>query len=232
MPTHAEMHELCAVSWISKRTERAKIHPPAQGTDHVRHPHRAGGVASVANQIARNFGAIVFAAGSPASRAAVERLHATFIDSRAEPASDYVRRLTNDHGFDHRQWIVHVSLENLLPSRRRGLFRCRFRLFVLMRRSPHTTTTASATMSNSRPRSSRCGYGGITASNAGARQAAPRCRPAQVATAAQARRHGLSTNQRVAHWPGSSHLGTRFKVATDTTVENGLLPSADDARTL
>jgi KUP system potassium uptake protein len=37
---------------------------------------------------------------------------------------------------DHRQWIVHVSLENLLPSRRMGLLRrLRFRLFALMRRN-------------------------------------------------------------------------------------------------
>ena len=37
---------------------------------------------------------------------------------------------------DHRKWIVHVSLENLLPSRRMGLLRrLRFRLFVLMRRN-------------------------------------------------------------------------------------------------
>lgn len=37
---------------------------------------------------------------------------------------------------DHRQWIVHASLENLLPSRHLGLFRhLRFRLFVMMRRN-------------------------------------------------------------------------------------------------
>jgi KUP system potassium uptake protein len=37
---------------------------------------------------------------------------------------------------DHRQWIVHVSLENLLPSHRMGVLRrLRFRLFVLMRRN-------------------------------------------------------------------------------------------------
>ena len=35
---------------------------------------------------------------------------------------------------DHRQWIVHVSLENLLPARQMGLAgRLRFRLFVLLR---------------------------------------------------------------------------------------------------
>jgi NADPH2:quinone reductase len=60
----------------------------------------AGGVGSVAIQIARTFGASVFATGSPASRAVIERIGATFIDYRAETAPDYVRRLTNDRGFD------------------------------------------------------------------------------------------------------------------------------------
>jgi NADPH:quinone reductase-like Zn-dependent oxidoreductase len=60
----------------------------------------AGGVGSAAVQIARNFGAIVFATGSPASRPAIEQLGATFVDYRAEAASDYVRRLTNGQGFD------------------------------------------------------------------------------------------------------------------------------------
>jgi KUP system potassium uptake protein len=35
---------------------------------------------------------------------------------------------------DRRQWIVHVSNENLLPSRAMGLFKqARFRLFLLLR---------------------------------------------------------------------------------------------------
>jgi KUP system potassium uptake protein len=35
---------------------------------------------------------------------------------------------------DRRQWVVHVSQENLLPSRRMGLLkRLRFRLFILLR---------------------------------------------------------------------------------------------------
>jgi KUP system potassium uptake protein len=35
---------------------------------------------------------------------------------------------------DRRQWVVHVSQENLLPSRRMGLLRrLRFRLFLFLR---------------------------------------------------------------------------------------------------
>jgi NADPH:quinone reductase-like Zn-dependent oxidoreductase len=60
----------------------------------------AGGIGSVAIQIARNFGAIVFATGSAASRAAIERPGATFIDYRAETPEAYVARLTSNQGFD------------------------------------------------------------------------------------------------------------------------------------
>jgi NADPH2:quinone reductase len=59
----------------------------------------AGGVGHVAVQLARAFGAEVFATGSMHSRAVIERLGATFID-RSEPVSDYVRRLTEGRGFD------------------------------------------------------------------------------------------------------------------------------------
>jgi NADPH2:quinone reductase len=59
----------------------------------------AGGVGHVAVQLARAFGATVFATGSAHSRSVIERLGATFID-RSEPVSDYVLRLTNGRGFD------------------------------------------------------------------------------------------------------------------------------------
>jgi NADPH2:quinone reductase len=59
----------------------------------------AGGVGHVAVQIARAFGAEVFATGSAHSCAIIERLGATFID-RSEPVSDYVLRLTGGRGFD------------------------------------------------------------------------------------------------------------------------------------
>jgi NADPH2:quinone reductase len=59
----------------------------------------AGGVGQMAIQIARARGAVTFGVGSPSSRAAIEGLGATFVD-RAEPASDYVARLTGGRGFD------------------------------------------------------------------------------------------------------------------------------------
>jgi NADPH2:quinone reductase len=59
----------------------------------------AGGVGHVALQLARAFGAEVFATGSAHSRAVIERLGSTFIE-RNEPVADYVLRLTGGRGFD------------------------------------------------------------------------------------------------------------------------------------
>jgi len=59
----------------------------------------AGGVGHIAIQLARHFGAKVFATGSRHSRTVIERLGATFID-RSEPVADYVLRLTGGRGFD------------------------------------------------------------------------------------------------------------------------------------
>jgi NADPH2:quinone reductase len=59
----------------------------------------AGGVGSVALQIARSFGAQIFGTGSAHSREVIEGFGATFID-RTEPVPDYVARLTDGRGFD------------------------------------------------------------------------------------------------------------------------------------
>jgi NADPH2:quinone reductase len=59
----------------------------------------AGGVGQMAIQIARSFGADVFATGSPSSRETIERLGAGFID-RSEPVQAFVARLTGSRGFD------------------------------------------------------------------------------------------------------------------------------------
>jgi NADPH:quinone reductase-like Zn-dependent oxidoreductase len=60
----------------------------------------AGGVGRMAIQIARAFGATVFATGSPArSRTVIEQLGATFID-REEHVADFAARLCAGRGFD------------------------------------------------------------------------------------------------------------------------------------
>ncbi len=59
----------------------------------------AGGVGHAAIQIARHFGAKVFATDSEPKRGLVERVGATFIDL-SEPITDYIARLTGGRGFD------------------------------------------------------------------------------------------------------------------------------------
>ena len=60
----------------------------------------AGGVGHVAVQLARAFGAEVFATGSAGQRAAIEGYGATFIDYRTESVADYVQQHTGGEGFD------------------------------------------------------------------------------------------------------------------------------------
>jgi NADPH:quinone reductase len=59
----------------------------------------AGGVGTAVIQLARHFGADVFATGSKSSREVIERACATFIDS-SEAVVDYLGRLTGGRGFD------------------------------------------------------------------------------------------------------------------------------------
>ena len=60
----------------------------------------AGGVGHMAVQIARSFGASVYATGSAASRSAIEALGAHFIDYKASTVDDYVAELTDGAGYD------------------------------------------------------------------------------------------------------------------------------------
>ena len=61
----------------------------------------AGGVGHVAVQLAKYFGADVYATGSgEAQMTAIKRFGGTPIDYRAETVSDYVARYTNGAGFD------------------------------------------------------------------------------------------------------------------------------------
>ena len=60
----------------------------------------AGGVGHVAVQIARAFGAQVFATGSARHQGVIEDLGATFIDYRQSPVEAYVAEHTDGAGFD------------------------------------------------------------------------------------------------------------------------------------
>ncbi|MBK4738371.1 zinc-dependent alcohol dehydrogenase family protein [Noviherbaspirillum pedocola] len=60
----------------------------------------AGGVGHIAVQIARAFGAEVYATGEASQRATIEGYGATAIDFRANTVEDYVDRYTAGDGFD------------------------------------------------------------------------------------------------------------------------------------
>ncbi|MDO8404033.1 MAG: zinc-dependent alcohol dehydrogenase family protein [Pseudomonas sp.] len=60
----------------------------------------AGGVGHLAVQIARAFGAEVFATGSAGQQAIIESFGATFIDYRKSSVEDYVAEHTGGEGFD------------------------------------------------------------------------------------------------------------------------------------
>jgi NADPH:quinone reductase len=60
----------------------------------------AGGVGHIAVQIARAFGAEVFATGSAKDKSYIEQLGATFIDYHEMPVADYVARHSGGRGFD------------------------------------------------------------------------------------------------------------------------------------
>lgn len=60
----------------------------------------AGGVGHLAVQVAKAFGADVYATGSAAQQQYIESIGATFIDYRATTVDEYVNNYTNGEGFD------------------------------------------------------------------------------------------------------------------------------------
>lgn len=60
----------------------------------------AGGVGHIAVQIAKAFGAEVYATGSASQRATIEGFGAVFIDYETSSVDDYVAQHTGDEGFD------------------------------------------------------------------------------------------------------------------------------------
>ncbi|MDR7134390.1 NADPH:quinone reductase-like Zn-dependent oxidoreductase [Lysobacter niastensis] len=60
----------------------------------------AGGIGHVAIQIAKAFGATVYATASPPHRAYIESLGATFIDYQQQSVDEYVAKYTEGDGFD------------------------------------------------------------------------------------------------------------------------------------
>ena len=76
--------------------DRAKVHEKQTVLIHA----GAGGVGYVAIQIARAYGATVFATVSPEKKKTVEDLGASAIDYRSTPVEQYVNAATEGRGFD------------------------------------------------------------------------------------------------------------------------------------
>ncbi|WP_338582143.1 zinc-dependent alcohol dehydrogenase family protein [Pseudomonas sp. MAG733B] len=76
--------------------DRARVQPGQKVLIHG----GAGGVGHVAVQIARAFGAEVFATGSARHQGIIEAFGATFIDYRTSSVEDYVEQHTAGEGFD------------------------------------------------------------------------------------------------------------------------------------
>jgi NADPH:quinone reductase-like Zn-dependent oxidoreductase len=100
-PRSASMHEAAALPLIfitawEGLVDRARIGAGKKVLVHG----GAGGVGHIAVQVARAFGAEVWATGAPASRETIEGYGATFIDYTTETVADYVARHTGGEGFD------------------------------------------------------------------------------------------------------------------------------------
>ena len=100
-PANLSMREAAALPLIfitawEGLVDRAAVHSGQKVLIHG----GAGGVGHIAIQIARAFGAEVFATGSAASQAFIERLDAVPIDYRQISVETYVARYTGGRGFD------------------------------------------------------------------------------------------------------------------------------------
>ncbi len=100
-PANMSMHEAAAMPLVAITAWEGLVDRARVQAGHKVLVHGgAGGVGHVALQIARAFGAQVFATGSEKDRAVIEGLGAVFIDYRSSTVADYVNTHTAGEGFD------------------------------------------------------------------------------------------------------------------------------------
>tara|TARA_Y100000814_G_scaffold16190_1_gene11572 strand:+ start:131 stop:1120 length:990 start_codon:yes stop_codon:yes gene_type:complete len=100
-PTSLSMREAAAIPLVGITAYEGLTRAQASEGQSVLVHGGAGGVGHLAIQIARSFGANVYATGgSEAQAALIEKLGATYIDYRNEEVSDYVQAHTQGKGFD------------------------------------------------------------------------------------------------------------------------------------
>lgn len=100
-PTNLSMREAAALPLITITAweglaDRAKVHADQTVLIHA----GAGGVGHIAVQLARAYGAKVFATVSPEKKSIVKGFGATPIDYRSSSVEDYVAAITEGKGFD------------------------------------------------------------------------------------------------------------------------------------
>lgn len=100
-PASLSMREAAALPLIAITAWEGLVDRARVGVGHKVLVHGgAGGVGHIVVQLARAFGAEVFATGSAAQRESIEVLGASPIDYRDETVEQYVQRLTEGEGFD------------------------------------------------------------------------------------------------------------------------------------
>jgi len=100
-PTSLSMREAAAIPLVGITAYEGLTRAQASEGQSVLVHGGAGGVGHLAIQIARSFGANVYATGgSEAQAVLIEKLGATYIDYRNEEVSDYVQAHTQGKGFD------------------------------------------------------------------------------------------------------------------------------------
>ncbi|HAU26998.1 MAG TPA: quinone oxidoreductase, partial [Alteromonas australica] len=100
-PTSLSMREAAAIPLVGITAYEGLTRAQASEGQSVLVHGGAGGVGHLTIQIARSFGANVYATGgSEAQAVLIEKLGATYIDYRNEEVSDYVQAHTQGKGFD------------------------------------------------------------------------------------------------------------------------------------
>ncbi|MGY2238547.1 zinc-dependent alcohol dehydrogenase family protein [Pseudomonas gingeri] len=100
-PGNLSMREAAALPLVLITAWEGLVDRARVGAGHAVLIHGgAGGVGHVAVQIAKAFGAQVFATGSARHQAVIEGFGATFIDYRHHAVEDYVQQHTAGEGFD------------------------------------------------------------------------------------------------------------------------------------
>ena len=100
-PTSLSMREAAAIPLVGITAYEGLTRAQASEGQSVLVHGGAGGVGHLTIQIARSFGANVYATGgSEAQAGLIEKLGATYIDYRNEEVSDYVQAHTQGKGFD------------------------------------------------------------------------------------------------------------------------------------